>query len=455
MALPLSYRRAMSDQMQHQPVTPAGPADRDPIESVSLDALRALQLDRLRRSLRQAWDNNPIQRRRLADARVHPDDLRDLSDLARFPFTTKADLREAYPFGLFAVPRDRIVRLHASSGTTGKPTVVGYTARDIDTWTEIMARSIRATGGRPGDIVHNSFGYGLFTGGLGYHYGAERLGCTVVPVSGGMTERQVTLIDDFRPRMIFGTPSYMLSVIDEFRRRGLDPAASSLEIGMFGAEPWTPAMRDEIESAFGLRAYDLYGLSEIIGPGVSVECADDPRDGGMTIWEDHFYPEIIDPDTGAVLPDGTWGELVLTTLTKEGLPMLRYRTRDLTRLMPGHSRPMRRMARVTGRSDDMIILRGVKVFPTQIEEQILKIRALAPHFQIELTRPDRLDHMAILAEATPAHAAPQARTAAARALAQHVKGVIGVSAEVRVLDPGAVPRSDGKARRVLDLRPKG
>ena len=310
MALPLSYRRAMSDQMQHQPVTPAGPADRDPIESVSLDALRALQLDRLRRSLRQAWDNNPIQRRRLADARVHPDDLRDLSDLARFPFTTKADLREAYPFGLFAVPRDRIVRLHASSGTTGKPTVVGYTARDIDTWTEIMARSIRATGGRPGDIVHNSFGYGLFTGGLGYHYGAERLGCTVVPVSGGMTERQVTLIDDFRPRMIFGTPSYMLSVIDEFRRRGLDPAASSLEIGMFGAEPWTPAMRDEIESAFGLRAYDLYGLSEIIGPGVSVECADDPRDGGMTIWEDHFYPEIIDPDTGAVLPDGAWGELV-------------------------------------------------------------------------------------------------------------------------------------------------
>ena len=353
------------------------------------------------------------------------------------------------------MPRDRIVRLHASSGTTGKPTVVGYTARDIDTWTEIMARSIRATGGRPGDIVHNSFGYGLFTGGLGYHYGAERLGCTVVPVSGGMTERQVTLIDDFRPRMIFGTPSYMLSVIDEFRRRGLDPAASSLEIGMFGAEPWTPAMRDEIESAFGLRAYDLYGLSEIIGPGVSVECADDPRDGGMTIWEDHFYPEIIDPDTGAVLPDGAWGELVLTTLTKEGLPMLRYRTRDLTRLMPGHSRPMRRMVRVTGRSDDMIILRGVKVFPTQIEEQILKIRALAPHFQIELTRPDRLDHMAILAEATPAHAAPQARTAAARALAQHVKGVIGVSAEVRVLDPGAVPRSDGKARRVLDLRPKG
>ena len=333
--------------------------------------------------------------------------------------------------------------------------MVGYTAHDLDTWAEVMARSIRAAGGRPGDMVHNAFGYGLFTGGLGYHSGAERLGCTVVPVSGGMTERQVTLIDDFRPRMIFGTPSYMLSIIDEFRRRGLDPAQSSLEIGLFGAEPWTPAMRDEIESAFGIRAYDLYGLSEIVGPGVSVECADDPRDGGMTIWEDHFYPEIIDPETGAVLPDGEWGELVLTTLTKEALPMVRYRTRDLTRLLPGHSRPMRRMARVTGRSDDMIILRGVKVFPTQIEELILACTGLAPHFQIELSRPDRMDRMAILAEALPAHATPEARAALARDLTHRVKSVIGVSTEVRVAEPGGVARSEGKAKRIVDLRPRG
>ena len=440
--------------MHHQPVAPAMPLSRDAMENATVDTLRALQLDRLRRTLRHAFDNNALQRQRFANAGVHPDDLNTLSDLARFPFTTKADLREGYPFGLFAVPRERILRLHASSGTTGRPTVVGYTARDLDTWADVMARSIRAAGGRPGDMVHNSFGYGLFTGGLGYHSGAERLGCTVVPVSGGMTERQVTLINDFRPRLIFGTPSYMLSVIDEFRRRGLDPAQSSLEIGLFGAEPWTPSMRDEIESAFGIRAYDLYGLSEIIGPGVSVECADDPRDGGMTIWEDHFYPEIIDPETGAVLPDGAWGELVLTTLTKEGLPMIRYRTRDLTRLMPGASRPMRRMARVTGRSDDMIILRGVKVFPTQIEEMILRTRALAPHFQLELSRPGRMDRMVILAEAQPDHAAPDARATAARDLVHHVKSVIGVSCEVRVQDPGSLPRSEGKARRLIDLRPK-
>ncbi|MFZ1467794.1 MAG: phenylacetate--CoA ligase PaaK [Paracoccaceae bacterium] len=436
-------------------IQPVSPTARDRTESLSIDALRALQLDRLRRTLRHAHDANPLQRQRFAEAGVHPDDLRDLSDLARFPFTTKADLREAYPFGLFAVPRERIVRLHASSGTTGRPTVVGYTARDIDTWADIMARSIRAAGGQAGDIVHNSFGYGLFTGGLGYHYGAERLGCTVVPISGGMTERQVSLIRDFEPRLIFGTPSYMLSVIDEFRRLGLDPAASSLKIGMFGAEPWTPAMRDEIETTFGLRAYDLYGLSEVIGPGVSVECADDPRDGGMTIWEDHFYPEIIDPDTGTVLPDGDWGELVLTSLTKEGMPMLRYRTRDLTRLLPGHSRPMRRMARVTGRTDDMIILRGVNVFPTQIEEMILGCAGLAPHFQIELTRPARLDRMTILAEATPNHVSVDARAASARQLASRVKSVVGISAEVRVLDPGSVPRSEGKAKRMIDLRPKG
>lgn len=445
----------MSDRMHHQPLAPDRPLARDEVENASLDALRALQLDRLRRSLRHAWDNNRLQQARFRAAGAHPDDLKQLSDLARFPFTTKADLREGYPFGLFAVPRERILRLHASSGTTGRPTVVGYTAHDLEIWADVMARSIRAAGGRPGDMVHNSFGYGLFTGGLGYHSGAEKLGCTVVPVSGGMTERQVTLIDDFRPRLIFGTPSYMLSVIDEFRRRGLDPAQSSLEIGMFGAEPWTPSMRDEIEGAFGIRAYDLYGLSEIIGPGVSVECADDPRDGGMTIWEDHFYPEIIDPDTGAVLPDGEWGELVLTTLTKEALPMVRYRTRDLTRLLPGDSRPMRRMARVTGRTDDMIILRGVNVFPTQIEELLLSCPGLAPHFRIELTRPGRMDRMAVLAEAKPAFAAEEARAAAARDLAHRVKSVTGLTAEVRVLDPGALPRSEGKAKRILDLRPKG
>ena len=440
--------------MRHAPVAPDRPLARDEAENATPDALRALQLDRLRRSLRHVWDNNRVQQARFRAAGAHPDDLKDLSDLARFPFTTKADLREGYPFGLFAVPRERILRLHASSGTTGRPTVVGYTARDLEIWADVMARSIRAAGGRPGDMVHNSFGYGLFTGGLGYHSGAERLGCTVVPASGGMTERQVTLIDDFRPRLVFGTPSYMLSVIDEFRRRGLDPAQSSLEIGMFGAEPWTPSMRDEIEGAFGIRAYDLYGLSEIIGPGVSVECADDPRDGGMTIWEDHFYPEIIDPESGAVLPDGEWGELVLTTLTKEGLPMVRYRTRDLTRLVPGHSRPMRRMARVTGRTDDMIILRGVNVFPTQIEELLLSCPGLAPHFRIELTRPGRMDRMAVLAEARPAFATEEARADSARDLAHRVKSLIGVTAEVRVLEPGGVPRSEGKAKRILDLRPK-
>jgi phenylacetate-CoA ligase len=443
-----------SSAMHHRPLAADHPDERDAIETATVDSLRALQLDRLRTTLRHAWDNNPIQQARFRAHGVNPDDLRDLSDLARFPFTTKADLRQGYPFGLFAVAREKILRLHASSGTTGRPTVVGYTARDLDIWADIMARSIRAAGGRPGDMVHNSFGYGLFTGGLGYHAGAERLGCTVVPVSGGMTERQVTLIDDFRPRMIFGTPSYMLSIIDEFRRRGLAPAQSSLEIGMFGAEPWTPAMRDEIEAALGIRAYDLYGLSEIIGPGVSVECADDPRDGGMTIWEDHFYPEIIDPDTGAVLPDGEWGELVLTTLTKEALPMVRYRTRDLTRLVPGHSRPMRRMARVTGRSDDMMILRGVNIFPTQIEELLLACPGLAPHFQIELTRPDRMDRMAVLAEAKPAQASPEARAAAARDLAQRIKNMVGLSVEVRVAEPGGVPRSEGKARRIIDLRPK-
>ena len=440
--------------MHHKTVTTSGPDSWDSSELTSIDALRAVQLERLQRSIRVAYTANDIQRRKMDAAGVHPDDLRQLSDLARFPFTTKADLRDAYPFGLFAVPRERIVRLHASSGTTGQATVVGYTARDIDTWAEVMARSIRAAGGMAGDIVHNSFGYGLFTGGMGYHYGAERLGCTVVPVSGGMTGRQVTLINDFQPRMIFGTPSYMLSVIDEFHRRGLSPAQSSLQIGLFGAEPWTPAMRDEIEGAFGIKAYDLYGLSEIIGPGVSVECADDPRDGGMTLWEDHFYPEIICPETGTVLADGEWGELVLTTLTREGMPMLRYRTRDLTRLVPGHARPMRRMARVTGRSDDMIILRGVNVFPTQIEEMILGCEGLAPHFQIELTRPERLDRMAILAEAVPTAATPEARVASARQLAQRVKSVIGISAEVRVQEPGSVPRSEGKAKRLIDLRPK-
>jgi phenylacetate-CoA ligase len=428
-------------------------ADLEPIELASRDEIAALQLERLRWSLGHAYANSPFYRRRFAEVGVHPDDLKSLADLAKFPFTVKQDLRTTYPFGMFAVPRERIVRIHASSGTTGKPTVVGYTRNDIDTWADLVARSIRASGGRPGDIVHIAYGYGLFTGGLGAHYGAERLGCTVVPISGGMTERQVMLIQDFRPRVIMVTPSYMLAILDEFRRQGIDPRASSLAVGIFGAEPWTNAMRQEIERAFDMHAVDIYGLSEVMGPGVANECVE--TKDGLHVWEDHFYPEIIDPETGLVLPDGERGELVFTTLTKEALPIIRYRTRDLTRLLPGTARSMRRIEKITGRSDDMIILRGVNVFPTQIEEQILKCRGLAPHFQIELTRSGRLDEMTVHVEALPDSADEAARKTSMTELAHHIKSVIGISAQVSVEPPGAVERSGGKARRVVDNRPKG
>ncbi len=427
------------------------PDELDPIETASRDEISALQLERLKWSLRHAYDNAPFYRARFDAAGAHPDDLQSLSDLAKFPFTTKGDLRDNYPFGMFAVPREKICRIHASSGTTGKPTVVGYTAGDIDIWSQMVARSIRASGGRPGDIVHIAYGYGLFTGGLGAHYGAEKLGCTVVPISGGMTERQVTLIEDFRPRVIMVTPSYMLSILDEFRRQGLDPRASSLEVGIFGAEPWTDAMRAEIEEAFDMHAVDIYGLSEVMGPGVANECVE--TKDGLHIWEDHFYPEVIDPETGDPVPDGEIGELVFTTLTKEGLPIIRYRTRDLTRLLPGTARSMRRMQKVTGRTDDMIILRGVNVFPTQIEEQILKCAGLAPHFQIELARKGRMDSMTVHVECTPQAVDANARAAAAKELAHHIKSVVGISTAVEVRDPGSVERSMGKAKRVIDKRP--
>ena len=428
------------------------PEGLDRIETASRDEIAATQLERMRWSLRHAYENSAFYRKRFDDHGVHPDDLKTLADLAKFPFTTKSDLRETYPFGMFAVPREKLVRIHGSSGTTGKPTVVGYTRKDIDTWADVMARSIRASGGRPGDIVHVAYGYGLFTGGLGAHYGAERLGCTVVPISGGMTERQVTLMNDFRPRIIMVTPSYMLSILDEFRRQGLDPRESSLKIGIFGAEPWTNAMRQEIEKDFDMHAVDIYGLSEIMGPGVANECVE--TKDGLHVWEDHFYPEIIDPVTGAVLPDGEIGELVFTTLTKEGLPMVRYRTRDLTRLLPGTARSMRRIEKITGRSDDMIILRGVNVFPTQIEEQILKCPGLSPHFQIELTRSGRLDNMAVHVECAPGATDPAARAASAKELAHHIKSVVGVSTKIEVHDPDGVARSEGKAKRVVDNRPK-
>ncbi|MDE2006956.1 MAG: phenylacetate--CoA ligase, partial [Rhodospirillales bacterium] len=393
----------------------------DPIETASRDEIAALQFHRMKRSLKHAYENSPFYRNRFIAADVHPEELKSLDDIARFPFTTKQDLRDTYPFGMFAVPQSKLVRVHGSSGTTGKPTVVGYTAADIDHWSNLMARSIRAAGGRPGDMLHNAYGYGLFTGGLGAHFGGERLGCTVVPISGGMTERQVTLINDFKPRIIMVTPSYMLSILDEFRRQGLDPRKSSLAVGIFGAEPWTNAMRAEIEAAFDMHAVDIYGLSEVMGPGVAQECVE--TKDGLHIWEDHFYPEIIDPVTGAVLPEGEMGELVFTTLTKEGLPMVRYRTRDLTRLLPGTARPMRRMEKITGRSDDMIILRGVNVFPTQIEEQILKCRDLSPHFQIELTRSGRMDNLIVHVECAPAGASAEARAASARELAHHITSV--------------------------------
>ena len=424
----------------------------EPIETASRDEITALQTVRLKWSLNHAYTNVPAYREKLDAAGVHPDDFRRLEDLARFPFTTKQDLRENYPFGMFAVARERIVRIHASSGTTGKPSVVGYTPRDIETWSDLMARSIRASGGRPGMIVHVAYGYGLFTGGLGVHYGAERLGCTVVPVSGGMTGRQVQLIQDFQPDIIMVTPSYMLAILDEFRTKGLDPTTTSLRIGVFGAEPWTNAMRAEIEAAFALDAVDIYGLSEVMGPGVANECVE--TKDGLHVWEDHFYPEIIDPQTGAVLPDGEPGEIVFTSLTKEGMPVIRYRTRDLTKLQPGTARSMRRMERVTGRSDDMMIVRGVNVFPTQIEEQLLRCPGLAPHYQIELRREQRLDVLRLLVEAHPDHADAASRAAQAALLGIHIRSTVGLGVEVVVGDPGGVERSAGKARRVIDLRPK-
>ena len=425
----------------------------EPIEQASRDEIAALQLDRLRWSLRHAYDNVAAYRKKFEAAGVHPDDLRQLSDLARFPFTTKQDLREHYPFGMFAVPQENIVRIHASSGTTGKPTVVGYTRRDIDTWSDLMARSIRASGGKPGMKVHVAYGYGLFTGGLGAHYGAERLGCSVIPVSGGMTERQVQLILDFEPDIIMVTPSYMLAILDEFRAKKLDARKSSLKIGIFGAEPWTNSMRSEIEDSFAMDAVDIYGLSEVMGPGVANECVE--TKDGLHVWEDHFFPEIIDPRSGKVLADGERGELVFTSLTKEGMPVVRYRTRDLTRLLPGTARSMRRMEKVTGRSDDMMIVRGVNVFPTQIEEQLLRCTGLAPHYQIELRREQRLDVVRLLVEARPSHADEASRAAQAAALAAHIRNNIGIGVEIVVGDPGNIERSAGKARRVVDLRPKG
>ncbi len=427
------------------------PGELDPIERASRDELQALQLERLKWSLKHAYDNVPHYRRAFDEAGVHPDDLRTLADLAKFPFTEKKTLRDNYPFGLFAVPREQVVRVHASSGTTGKPTVVGYTRRDIDTWAGVVARSIRAAGGRPGDMVHIAYGYGLFTGGLGAHYGAERLGCTVVPMSGGQTEKQVQLIQDFKPSIIMVTPSYMLNIVEEFRRQGLDPAASSLKVGIFGAEPWTDAMRREIEERAGIDAVDIYGLSEVMGPGVASECIE-AKDGPV-IWEDHFYPEIIDPDTGEVLPDGAEGELVFTSLTKEALPIIRYRTRDLTKLLPPTARSMRRMGRINGRSDDMLIIRGVNVFPSQVEELILQMPALAPHYQLVVTRDGHLDALAVHCELREEGA--DNVDALARDLQHRIKTYIGVTTTVTLLPAQGIERSlTGKARRVVDKRPK-
>jgi len=426
----------------------------DPIETASRDELVALQLERLKWSLNHAYENSPVYRRKFDEAGVHPSEVKTLADLARFPFTTKKDLRDSYPFGMFAVPQEQVSRIHASSGTTGKPTVVGYTARDIDTWANLVARSIRAAGAKRGDKVHVSYGYGLFTGGLGAHYGAERAGLTVIPFGGGQTEKQVQLIQDFKPDIIMVTPSYMLSIADELERQGIDPVSCSLRLGIFGAEPWTNDMRQAIEKRMGINAVDIYGLSEVMGPGVASECVE--TKDGPTIWEDHFYPEIIDPETGAVLPDGELGELVFTSLTKEALPIVRYRTRDLTRLLPGSARTMRRMEKITGRSDDMMIVRGVNVFPTQIEELLLKQRALAPHYQIVLTKEGPLDVLTLNVEPCP-EAAPDvgALTTAKQALAYDIKALIGVSAVVNVLGVNGIERSVGKARRVVDKRRSG
>ncbi|HVO87231.1 MAG TPA: phenylacetate--CoA ligase PaaK [Casimicrobiaceae bacterium] len=423
----------------------------EPIETASRDELQALQLQRLRWSLAHAYAHVPHYRAAFDRVGIRPEDCESLADLAKFPFTVKDNLRQNYPFGMFAVPRESVVRIHASSGTTGKPTVVGYTARDIDTWASVMARSIRAAGGRPGDIVHIAYGYGLFTGGLGAHYGAEKLGCTVIPMSGGMTERQVQLIADFEPDIIMVTPSYMLAIAEEMQRQGRDPRECSLSIGIFGAEPWTAKMRTTIESTLDMDAIDIYGLSEVMGPGVAQECIE--TKDGLTIWEDHFYPEIVDPQTGEVLPDGEKGELVFTSLSKEALPIIRYRTRDLTRLLPPTARSMRRMEKITGRSDDMLIIRGVNLFPTQVEELILRDARLAPHYQVEITRPQNLDEITVLVERATSVGYGEGE-AAGSLLGQRMKNLIGITAEVRVVHPGGIERSLGKAKRIVDKRPK-
>ena len=435
------------------PVKMPAPGDLEPIETASRDELQSLQLKRLQWTLQHAYDNVPHYRKAFDAKGVHPSDCKSLADLAKFPFTAKADLRENYPFGMFAVPREKVVRVHASSGTTGKPTVVGYTQGDIDRWADLVARSIRASGGRAGDIVHVAYGYGLFTGGLGAHYGAERLGCTVIPMSGGQTEKQVQLITDFRPDIIMVTPSYMQVIIEEMQRQGLDPRASSLKVGIFGAEPWTEAMRHDIEVRAGIDAVDIYGLSEVMGPGVANECIE-AKDGPV-IWEDHFYPEIIDPLTGEVLPDGSEGELVFTTLTKEALPVIRYRTRDLTRLLPPTARSMRRMGKIVGRSDDMLIIRGVNLFPTQIEEIVLQHEQLAGQYQLIVSREGLMDELEIRCEVAPQHLASADRSEITRWLQQRIKTLIGVSARVVVGDADSIERTlVGKARRVIDKRPR-
>ena len=427
----------------------------DPIEHASRDEIQALQLQRLKWTLAHAYNNVPHYKKAFDAAGVHPDDLKQLSDIARFPFTTKQDLRENYPFGMFAVPREQVSRVHASSGTTGKPTVVGYTRQDLDNWAGLVARSIRAAGGKPGDIVHVAYGYGLFTGGLGAHYGAEKLGCTVIPMSGGQTEKQVQLIQDFKPGIIMVTPSYFCNILEEQRKQGIDPRASSLRIGIFGAEPWTGQMRKDIESEAGIDAVDIYGLSEVMGPGVASECVE-TKDGPV-VWEDHFYAEIVDPVTGEPVAEGEEGELVFTSLTKEAMPIIRYRTRDLTRLLPPTSRSMRRIGKITGRSDDMLIIRGVNVFPTQVEEQVLKIAQLAPHYQLVLTREGKLDELEILTEVRAEfdQLSDAEREALGRQLQHAVKSYIGVTARVRVAEVGFVERTlTGKARRVIDKRPR-
>ena len=433
------------------PVKHPAPGDLEPIERASRDELQALQLKRLQWTLQHAYDHVPHYRQAFDAKGVHPSDCKTLADLAKFPFTAKSDLRANYPFGLFAVPRDQVVRIHASSGTTGKPTVVGYTQGDIDRWADLVARSIRAAGGRRGDMVHVSYGYGLFTGGLGAHYGAEKLGCTVIPMSGGQTEKQVQLIEDFKPDIIMVTPSYMQVIVEEFRRQGKDPSAMSVKVGIFGAEPWTEEMRRDIERSAGIDAVDIYGLSEVMGPGVASECVE-TKDGPV-IWEDHFYPEIIDPHTGEVLPDGSEGELVFTTLTKEALPVIRYRTRDLTRLLPPTARSMRRMGKIVGRSDDMLIIRGVNLFPTQIEELVLQQGQLSGHYQLVVSRDGHLDEVLVRCEIQPTFASAD-RAPIARELQHRIKTLIGVSTRVDVLDPDGIERSLGKARRVIDTRPK-